>query len=96
MCKWQFNIENPNIITIIRTNYDSSVKVRVLCNEGGAAHLWLVKNPRWQIESSLLIGQLFKMATRPVIGQEFKMVDGKAVIWLDNNSRWWMEQDRAE
>ena len=42
--------------------YDSSVEVRVLCNggvqgDGGAAHLWLVKNSRWQIESSLLIGQ---------------------------------------
>ena len=36
------------------------------------------------------------MATRPVIGQEFKMANGKAVIWLDNNSRWWMEQSQAE
>ena len=34
MCKWQFNIENPNIIPIIRTNYDSSVEVRVLCKGG--------------------------------------------------------------
>ena len=45
---------------------------------------------------SPLIGQECKMVAQPVIGQEFKMADGKAAIWLDNNSRWQMEQDQAE
>ena len=51
----------------------SSVKVRVLCQEGGV----------WR-------GQL--------VSDWSKMQDGrwKAVFWLDNNSRWWMEQDQQD
>ena len=35
MSKCQFDMENFNIIPIIRTNYHSSVKVRVLSPRGG-------------------------------------------------------------
>ena len=49
-------MENLNIIPIIRTNYDRSVEVRVLSEEGGEG----VRG----VSSSL-------------IGQKYKMVDGK-------------------
>ena len=101
MSKWQFNMENLNIIPIIRTNYDSSVEVRVLCKEGHegvrgelVSDWTKMQDGRWK--AAFWLDNNSKMATRPVIGQEFKMANGKAAIWLDNNSRWWMEQDQTE
>ena len=35
MSKWQFDMENSNVIPIIRTDYLSSVELRVLCKGGG-------------------------------------------------------------
>ena len=108
---WKFLLHGKlwlYIMAVVSANYHqffivykkSSVKVRVLCQEGGSG----------VGGSSSLIGQKSKMVDGKQSSDwtiiqdgnlacdwtEFKMADGKAVIWLDNNSRWWMEQDQAE
>ena len=96
MSKCQFDMENFNVI---RTNYHSSVKVRVLlpwgggCRGEGGKHMLSLMSllPGWDTSGH-------KKILSPLIGQKFKMANGKqSSDWtIIQNGGWACDWTRSQ
>ena len=92
MSKCQFDMENFNVIPIIRTNYHSSVEIRVLTpwggwgGQGGSGkhmHSLTSLTPSWDTS-----GHKIKFYWHWL--DKNSRWQRKTAIWLDNNSKWQM------